>query len=214
MTTPILSSPKTIAKEFQSKRKPSLELLPKKPSQFDIEEIISEVNKESGQKFKKEDSRSTSKFFKDKEEENEDEEEEIITKKQPKPLQQRSYQTVEEFMRDVDENFKLDVTSTKVTSTPSKNIKNTLLDSYSFTNDSDQSTKQDAMWALASPKNNKSVLKSTTGANNSALVKKKVIFDLEQEKSPKKKIEDLNIKPVEKFDDKKDESDSDWKIIR
>ncbi|XP_023245499.1 uncharacterized protein LOC111642941 [Copidosoma floridanum] len=70
------------------------------------------------------------------------------------------------------------------------------------------------MWALASPKNNKSVLKSAMG---SAMVKKKVLFDLEKvDKEKNSEKEAAETKSIEEFlleeeyKDKKEANDSDW----
>lgn len=120
-------------------------------------------------------------------------------------------------MRDIDNSPKLDMASTKVTSTPSRNVKNILQDTYSFGNDSDgHVTKQDALWALTSPKNNKSVLKSTNGTMSN-LVKKKVLFDLEKESSPDREstaTKSIGEFLVEESNGKKEGNDSDWNISR
>ena len=122
-------------------------------------------------------------------------------------------------MKDIESSPKLDVASTKVTSTPSRNVKNLLQDTHSFANDSDgQTTKQDAIWALASPKNNKSVLKSTTTGNIGSLVKKKVLFDLEKEETSTERessaTKSLGEFVIEEHNEKKEANDSDWNISR
>lgn len=76
----------------------------------------------------------------------------------------------------------LNAKSTKVTSTPNKSVDDIMEQSYSSADDeSDDNliTEERARSLPASPKNNKSVLKSTTGSVGS-LVKKKVLFDLER----------------------------------
>ena len=90
-------------------------------------------------------------------------------------------------MKDIEEESdKLDMTSMKVTSTPSKNVKNIMQDSYTFTQDSATlKMKQDSIWA--SPKNSKSVLKSASDKMGN-LVKKKVLFDLEKQTSPLRNV--------------------------
>ncbi|XP_058803039.1 cilium assembly protein DZIP1 [Phymastichus coffea] len=208
-STSVISSKNSTPRESQSKRRFSLELLPKKPTHQDIQEIKTQATFESATKPKREEPtvklRSSLNV----------EESVIIESPQPaRPkLLQRSYQSIEEFMRDIEEPTipKLDMTSSKITSTPSRNVKNILLDSYTFGNESDgQSAKQDAPWALASPKNNKSVLKSTSGVGST--VKKKVIFDLEKENSPDKESKSVNSFITGKQNEQKDLHDNAWNI--
>ncbi|OXU26165.1 hypothetical protein TSAR_009923 [Trichomalopsis sarcophagae] len=208
-STPVMSSKNSTPREPQPKRRFSLELLPKKPTQQDIQEIKRQTRLESALKQKRDEPPSRPKSGLHVEE---TVRQQVTETPKRTKLLQRSYQSIEEFMRDIDDSPKLDMDSTKVTSTPSRNVKNILQDTY---NDSDgHVTKQDALWALASPKNNKSVLKSTNGTMNT-LVKKKVLFDLEKEYSPDR--ESIATKSVGEFlveesNGKKEGNDSDWNI--
>lgn len=120
--------------------------------------------------------------------------------------------------------FMLQAKNTKVTSTPKKSVQNVMERSYSSVEeDSDiESTNLERARSLpVSPKNNKSVLKSTTGSVGS-LVKKKVLFDLEQ--SLEKNRESLykhaqeiqtsrKLFPEYDFEDEKMNED-DWNISK
>lgn len=178
-------------------------MLPKKPTQQDIHEIKRQTRIESTKKEKSKKEESPKMTPRKEKSVTVQTTEAII--EAPKRFQ-RSYMTIEDFMRDIDGNSKLDMTSTKVTSTPSKNVSNVLQDTYNtLANDSEgQLSKHDAMWSLASPKNSKSVLKSTSNVSGS--VKKKVLFDLEK---------DTKI-VTELFDDfsGQKEQDSDWNTSR
>lgn len=207
-STPVMSSKNSTPREPQPKRRFSLELLPKKQ---DIQEIKRQTRLESALKQKRDEppSRPKSSLLVE-----ETARQQVTETPKRTKLLQRSYQSIEEFMRDIDDSPKLDMLSTKVTSTPSRSVKNILQDTY---NDSDgHVTKQDALWALASPKNNKSVLKSTNGTMNT-LVKKKVLFDLQKESSPDREstaTKSIGEFLVEEDNEKKEGNDSDWNISR
>nr|XP_003699684.2 PREDICTED: centromere protein F [Megachile rotundata] len=89
-----------------------------------------------------------------------------------------------------------------------------VLNSTSMENNSvnHSNVEQELQNVPASPKHNKSVLKSTTGSTSS-LMKKKVIFDLRNEKD-KESVSDYDIKKEESFseyDARRDElNDSNW----
>lgn len=185
--------------------------MPKKPTHQDIQEIKTQAKLESTKKPKQEEltpKRRPSLHA----------EPSVIVEspnRQRPKLLQRSYQSIDEFMRDIDATpTKLDMTSTKVTSTPSRNVRNILQDSYTFGNESDgQSAKQDALWALASPKNSKSLLKSTSG-NMGSTVKKKVIFDLEKEDSPDKESKSMSAFIVGERTEEKELHEHGWNATR
>ena len=126
-----------------------------------------------------------------------------------------SYESIKDFLGQVNEesrksNPALDMMSAKVTSTPNRNVNNIMQDSYSTAMNDQETIHSFTM----SSKNNKSVLKSTTGSVGS-LVKKKVLFDLKG--SPDK--DSLQMRSLGEIltgidSEKKELNDSDWNISR
>ncbi|KAJ8684126.1 hypothetical protein QAD02_019918 [Eretmocerus hayati] len=178
----IASSKNSPSKEPQQTRMFGFELLPKKPTQRDIQEIkkqseleLDQREIESDQTKRRDTPGSRSNLL------SKDNILKLVEPPKPTSQPRNPHLTIEEFMRSIEPIPKLDMTSTKVTSTPSTNKNNLLQDSYSSLNDSDdQSLNREQLWSLTSTKNNKSVLKTSSGSMGSA-VKKKVIFDLDRE---------------------------------
>lgn len=126
-----------------------------------------------------------------------------------------SYESTEDFLGQANEEYRksnptLDMSSAKVTSTPNRNVNNIMQDSYFIAMNVQETIHSFAM----SPKNNKSVLKSTTGSVGS-MVKKKVLFDLKS--SPDKdsmQVRSLGEMLTGHESERKKLDDSDWNISR
>ncbi|XP_011505705.1 PREDICTED: zinc finger protein DZIP1L [Ceratosolen solmsi marchali] len=186
-STSVVSSKNSTPRESQTMHKLSLELLPNKPTQLDIQEMKRQIKSESDKKQKRYEpvTRSKKSNFHNKTKMNETVVEPVLEPSKYIKKLHRSYQSIEEFLKDIKESPKLDMPNTKVALSPSSTIKSILEDSSPGVNES-ETTKPDTTWAPASPKNNKSVLKSTSGSMGN-IVKKKVLFDLEKDSTSEKK---------------------------
>lgn len=175
-----MSSKSSTPRDAQPRRRFSLELLPRKPTQSDIQEVKRQARLDSSRTPKPSGSPTTR--------QHQSLLESPKRTKQQQQQQQRSYQSIEDFMKDItseepkQQQQQLDMAGLKVTSTPSRNVRNVLQDSYFSHDSTDEKPQESGTWAsLASPRNNKSVLKSTTSGNggmSAGVVKKKVLFDL------------------------------------
>jgi hypothetical protein len=210
-----MSSKTSTPKEFQTKRRSSLELLPKKLTQLDIQEIKRQIKLESDNKQKRDEliTKPKSSYHNEEKEEHAVNETTVEPSKYTKQLQ-RSYQSIDEFMRDIEETPKLDLSNAKLVPSPTSTLKTILQDS-SFVANNNQATKYDSTWALSSPKNNKSVLKSASGSIG-GLAKKKVIFDLEESHTNKKSTASKSISELleEEYNESKELNDINWNLPR
>ncbi|KAL7299478.1 hypothetical protein TKK_0007717 [Trichogramma kaykai] len=257
--TPVMSPKKSSPRDTNvPKRRLSLELLPKKPTNQDIQNIKRQALNEGSSRSKREKNETSSPLRKTSLSSDDGgssisssilahhKQQQQLADIVMEPIkargggggvgqqQQRNYQSIEDFIRDIEEQQqqpstnKPDGAATRITSTPSMNARNLLQDSYAFTMQEsatsllgqETSVRQSEPPSWASPKNSsKSVLKSTTGGGGgsgtmSNMVKKKVLFDLEKDDASPIKSAD-GTRSFEEFRDsshteKREIGDGDW----
>ncbi|KAK0094864.1 hypothetical protein PV326_009756 [Microctonus aethiopoides] len=219
--TPKLKSPIISSHEKSVSNKFNIELLPKKLNQLEFQEIKSPTARQS-QLLKSHTSRNENVAMQSPVNDRYTSSPSRLNAKSTESIDMKhlshSYESIKDFMKDSNYGYKrvnssLNVGGNIVTSTPQRDYSN-ISSHKTITADISSHIPNSELFisSLNSPKNNKSVLKSTTGSTGS-LVKKKVLFDLQAIESFSDKITESRDKCTDKVNRINDgESESDFDI--